>query len=225
MKLLHIKLFALILIFGTSCAVSPVFTHFDTAETLGKGKVEVSGSVSAYVFNDDELEKNYNIGGRVRVGVSDRVDLGLRYEYIEKAIDWEMFNFAGGPEEYREFYSWYYLSLEYKKSLNNNWAFKMPLSVYINNGVSDFRYYSISPSFLKTYQYNPSLQGTLGINTQVVVRDDNYGENGAWPILGVSYGLNIKLADHWDLRPEVGLHTSGFQGFLNAGVAVVARID
>ena len=68
-----------------SCiTVAPVHGSYEKAGTLGKGNVELSGNYSRYVVGGDgESEAlNNNVGVRAGYGLSDKVDLKVRYEKL-----------------------------------------------------------------------------------------------------------------------------------------------
>ena len=73
----------LILFFFSSCVV-PVNTSFERAATLGKGNFEAGGSFSHYTgFSEGESSSLHdNLGLRAGYGISDKVDLKIRYERI-----------------------------------------------------------------------------------------------------------------------------------------------
>jgi hypothetical protein len=82
-----ISLYSLILtvfIFTSCSTLAPVTNQYEKAGTLQRGNVEVSGNISKYVYsaNEGAEDMNKNFGFKIGYGLTDKVDLKLRYEHL-----------------------------------------------------------------------------------------------------------------------------------------------
>jgi hypothetical protein len=79
-------IFALFCAFAFSSCISPVMSRYDSARTIGKGKMELSGGYSRYEPRADEsrfqADSYASIGGRFGYGISEQVDGKLRFEHL-----------------------------------------------------------------------------------------------------------------------------------------------
>lgn len=196
----------------TSCALAPVNGHYETAETLGEGGVELMANYSRYYYTGsaDQFEfSNQNFGAQIGFGLSEKNDLKIRYERLipqtfENEVDEEFqVNFVG---------------ISPKLGTNSgNWAFKIPFNAYLS---SDWNYYSVGFSAFRTKTFSPNANFTLGLHNQnMLYFNEGFGIN---PNFGLSLGLGFGPSDKWQIRPEAGI-IADIEGsiYVNFGAAVV----
>jgi hypothetical protein len=205
-------------LFLISCAtVAPVNTSYERAATLGKGGLELAGSYTHYSFSGDgeSAATNNNFGGKVGYGISDKMDLKLRYEkLVPVGLDDSKFKAN-------------YISVIPKYSIvNKKFAFLLPLSRYNFKEESEAgetfkdHNYSIAPQFIGTFT-NKSNQADLSFSLKGDLIIGSEGSNEF--LMGFSGGAGISSnLDKWAIRPEVGyLFKPGESGgFWNMGVGL-----
>jgi hypothetical protein len=182
-----------ILLFFLSSCVVPVNTSFERAATLGKGNVEAGGSFSHYTgIADGESESLHNnVGARIGFGVSDKMDLKIRYERIGDYYD--------------------YLSVVPKFSLSpKKTALLLPLSMY--SASQSGKTYSIAPQFINTFtskkntaDFSLSLKGDLLFSPATTDIYGNKIQSSTDFLVGFNAGAGISSnLDKWAIRPEIG---------------------
>ncbi|MEN0003586.1 MAG: hypothetical protein AAF798_05560 [Bacteroidota bacterium] len=69
-----------------SSCVGPVASRYETAHTLGKGKLEIAGGIAQYEprarSGQTRVDQYQVFGGRIGYGITDQVDAKLRYERL-----------------------------------------------------------------------------------------------------------------------------------------------
>lgn len=187
--------FLVITILFSSCALSPVGTHYDSAKSLKKNQLEASGSFTHYEVADEEsnLVSNYNFGFRVGYGISDQFDVKIRYEILTP-IDNEAGDFLNPV---------HFGSIEPKLSFaNNKLAFKLPLNIYSNDfSTNSNPVFSISPAFMGTADLKKNIaESTLSLSYQHFFSEDLISLVG----LNLGFGFSSNL-EKWAIRPELGV--------------------
>ena len=189
MELKHaLPLISLLLVVLNSCA--PVFSELQSARTVGKGNIEATGAFSTVSFtNEGESEHaQNNIGIQAGYGLSDVVDLRVRYEYLwlDKSADAGGVNILGfGPK----------FSL-----LKDRIAGYVPLGFAFGKDVE-------TPS--DTWQIHPTLLGTTPAG-------DFFEINPSFKVLlpfkkelettvAFNLGLGFNVNDKVTIRPEYGM--------------------
>tara|TARA_X000000950_G_scaffold196658_1_gene236745 strand:+ start:152 stop:856 length:705 start_codon:yes stop_codon:yes gene_type:complete len=167
--------------FGTGC-FHPVSTMFETAHSLDKGdtRVTLGGTINP------ESESSYSGGsflGIVDHGIAEKIDLRLRLERREETGDFS------APYNYLEVGS--------KWSFGNDWAFSLPVQVYLLDG--DESLFFLNPRFMFSRRTsNREVTGVVHAKTGVI-------DGGFGVIPGAALGLT--LGDDFDetaLRLEMG---------------------
>jgi hypothetical protein len=175
-----------LILLANGCA--PIFSEMQSARTVGKNNVDATASFSSVnLSNDGEREHLQNhVGFQAAYGLSDAVDLRIRYAYVwvDEDINDIRANVLGfGP----------------KVSL-----VKDRLSVYLPIGFafgSDFKEnanWQIHPTLLGTipivdnFDFNPSVKVLVPIKESVTT-------------VAFNLGLGIKLNENLTLRPEYGM--------------------
>ena len=167
--------------FGTGC-FHPVSTMFETAHSLDKGdtRVTLGGTLNP------ESEFSYAGGsflGIVDHGIAEKTDLRLRLERREETGDFSM--------------PYNYLEVGSKWSFGNDWAFSLPVQVYLLDG--DESLFFLNPRFMFSRRTsNHEVTGVFHAKTGVV-------DGGFGVIPGAALGLT--LGDDFDetaLRLEMG---------------------
>ena len=211
----------------TSCAsIVPVSNYFETAPTLGKGKAEGSISGSQYRnmnYGRNELT-NQNIGFAAGYGLTDRIDLKIRYEKAD--IRHPVENGLTGSE---------YFSIVPKLSL-------VPerLSVFMNGFQYRMRYRfdagkesNTLTGFGTHFTYTQPFWENRVSASMTFGGDATIGDSGGG-LLGDSWGgrsdgslffmtqLGAAFSsdlNRWSVRPEVGITGNGDSRFWNYGIS------
>jgi hypothetical protein len=167
-------------------ACAPTFSELQSARLAGPGRVEVTPSYSSTFFSGDgETEKAQDhFGVQLATGVSENVDLRVRYEYIK--IEDDGIHVVGlGPK----------FSLARDRA-----AFYIPVGTAIEEDIQSGDLFSFHPTFLYTQPFSPSFELTAsGKAILWVDRDiDDY--------LGFNLGAGISSdLTKWAIRPEGGI--------------------
>lgn len=168
----------------TSCA--PVFSEMQSARTVGKGKIELTPALSQ-TFNRTEGENEViqeQIGGHLAYGITPRLDIRLRYEYLQSSYE-ETINFQAMG-----------LGLKYA-IVPQRLAFYLAVGGIIQG--SEEAQMQCHPTLLVTL---PLVTNKLELNlsTKSILYFDVYDPNVIWNLgLGLSTNLN-----KWTFRPEYG---------------------
>jgi hypothetical protein len=210
MKTLYRSTLLLVIVSQTffSCmSVAPVNQHYERAGTLGKGNIEASGSISGYASDgsnymttDNQLNKNY--GFRIGYGLSDKLDLKLRYE---KRIPFDTSRIHTD-----------YFSIIPKFSIHENrLAILAPISRYqtrhrFEGKILDEVSYSFAPQLIRTYT-NPKNNFDFSIAGKADFLFHNRSDDEFFLGFNMGAGVSTNL-DRWAIRPEVGYLIQPFQG-------------
>ena len=188
----------LLLLFITSCA--PIFSEMQSARTVGKSNIDATASFTAVGFRNEEDKESSSvqnhIGFQGAYGLSDEVDLRVRYAYLW-VIDGGSVNILGfGP----------------KFSL-----IKDRLAGYVPLG---FAFGSDLEEDANTWQIHPTLIGTIPIvnnleanpSFKVLVPFEKESDT----TIAFNLGLGINIFEGFTLRPEYGmLFNPGEKGHFN----------
>lgn len=220
MKRKQTVLWFVALIFLSSCGtVSPVINQYEKAGTLKKGNFELLGSFTGYSVAGDggSASINNNFGFRAGYGISDKVDVKLRYERLKPSthMDYENSNSVN------------YISLIPKFSLvQDQFALLVPVSHYFAKAEKDpqgeeieeaYSFSSITPHLIYTYtNAKHTFDFTPGVKADILFAGDGGGLLfGATLGAGFSNDLN-----KWAIRPEVGVLSIGAGAFVSYGIAL-----
>jgi hypothetical protein len=206
----------LLLLGASSCGVIPVNNHFETAGTLKKGNMEMTGGISAYtngLLKDDAasaktISGTANIGARFGIGLSDKADIKFRYERMVYA-------------NLEDFKSMSYYSVIPKFALTaNEFSLMIPMSIYRYkdsywSAETSSTMASIAPQFLYTFT-SPQKKTDLTIG---VKGDLLFGDTGGALLFGGSIGAGFsKDLTKWAIRPEIGANLIGMTAIWNYGI-------
>lgn len=167
-------------------ACAPTFSEIQSARLAGPGRVELTPSYSStFLSGDGGTEKAQDhFGVQFATGVSESVDLRVRYEYI-KIEDDGVHVLGLGPK----------FGL-----IEDRAAFYIPVGTAIDEGIQSGDLFSFHPTLLYTWPVNPSFELTAsGKAILWVDRDiDDY--------LGFNLGAGISSdLTRWAIRPEGGV--------------------
>jgi hypothetical protein len=186
-----------------SCiTVAPVHGSYEKAGTLGKGNVELSGNYSRYVVGGDgESEAlNNNVGIRAGFGLSNKVDLKVRYEKL----------MVVHKEDDADFNANYYSVIPKFNFIPGKLSLFVPVSMYqfkttTSDGVYKSSSYSIAPHLIRTFtnksntvDFSPSVNLEFLMSTQ-----DGETENHLLAGYNIGAGFSSDLSK-WAIRPEIG---------------------
>jgi hypothetical protein len=171
----------------TSCA--PVFSELQSARTVGENRIEVTPSFSTVNFTEDgESDGVQNhLGIQSAYGISSKLDIRLRYEYIWLQDD-------NGDNDA------HVLGIGPKYSLlENKIAIAVPFGRAFGEATKDT--WQVHPTFLFTI---PAIKDNLDINLSpkyllTLCRDcDDY--------IAINLGLSFSNDfTKWAIRPEYGI--------------------
>lgn len=186
----------------TSCVtVAPVHSSFEKAGTLGKGKVELMGSYTHHVVGvDGESEPiNNNIGFRAGYGLTDKVDLKVRYENLMPV----------NKDPDIDFNASYFSLIPKFNFIPGKLSLFVPVSMYRFKSTSRSNTYtsssySIAPHLITTFT-NPSnkVDFSPSVNAEYLF-DAGGGDDGNFLMgfnLGAGFSSDLRK---WAIRPEVG---------------------
>jgi hypothetical protein len=189
------------LVLSYSCA--PVFSDLQSAKLAGKGNFEATPNFTTTSWTaDSETDHIQNhFGFQLGYGLSHRIDLRARYEYIGVANDGGNTNVFGfGPK----------VSL-----LKDRIAAYLPIGFAFGGDVDGIEEFEFQPTFLftlpvgKHIEINPSVKGIIG--------DDFYCA------FNLGLGLSTNL-EKYVIRPEYGVFInpgeSGHYGQFSIGATI-----
>jgi len=167
--------------------VTPINSSFESARTIEPGDVEITGGYDRYSSGADGESDfvNSNITVRAGVGLTDRMDMKLRYTRLMPAdVDGD----EGAGVNY------FHIAPKFS-FIPKYLAFSLPVGAYFGGGSS----WVTSPKLLGTYPHKSNkFDATLGFKADVFFRDwETY--------LGFTLGMGFsKDLDKWAIRPEIG---------------------
>ncbi len=167
-------------------ACAPTFSELQSARLAGPGRVEITPSYSSTSFSSEgESEKvQDHFGVQLATGLSDRVDLRFRYEYID--VEGEAVHVVGmGPKI---------------RLVPDRVAFYLPVGTALADGLESGETFQLQPTALFTHPVSDQFELTASGKALLWVdrsNDDLLAFNlGA----GISQDLN-----RWAIRPEGGI--------------------
>ena len=168
-----------------NCA--PVFSELQGARTVGKDNVELTPSYSSVSFADEDgSEKVQNeVGIQVALGVSPRVDIRARYEYVWIPDDGGNVSAIGiGPK----------FSL-----VKDKLAISLPIGRALGEGTSE------SWEFLPTVLFSlPIKKDILDLNVSPKYIIQFCEECESFLAINAGFSISSNL-NEWAIRPEFGL--------------------
>jgi len=199
------------MVFG-SC-VTPINMTQDRAKTIGKNRLEVAGSYTKYSDEENNQVGNNNYGGRIGYGLSQDVDLKVRYERLVST------NENGGAGNY--------LSLLPKINLyQQKISLLVPVCSYFGDYIfDDDSRYSIAPEIIGTYSFGTNADISGMIKGDYFFPTEGKSHEFYWGFK-VGFGVSSDL-DKWAIRPEVGymLNPNGPGQIWSYGVGLVYCFD
>lgn len=179
---------ALVLLAG--CAAP--FSDLQSAKTVGKGKAEITPSFSAVYFDDDNNDTGHiqdHLGLQAALGMSEKVDLRLRFERITVDKDGEApFNvLAFGPK----------IGIT-----ENTVALNLPVGFALREGTETSDTWQFHPTLLLTL-----ISGdTLEINTSAKALVPLKGSENSDTLIAFNLGMGVSTdIEKWAIRPELGI--------------------
>ncbi len=177
---------SLILVLFNGCA--PIFSEMQSARTVGKGNIELSGGLSFVSFTEDrETDHVQNhIGLQAAYGLSDAVDLRARYEYLWIDDDGGKANIFGlGPK----------FSL-----LTDRIAGYLPIGFAFGEDIEDSSdSWQIHPTLLVSIPVVDFLE--INPSGKVLIPFHEDGET----LIAFNLGLGLSLNNRLTIRPEYGM--------------------
>ena len=216
-------LFALVSapLFLASCiSVAPVHSTYEKASTLGKGGVELAGHYTHYSAGSEGTSQgvNNNIGFRAGLGLTNNVDLKVRYEKLIPVEKPQNGTFNAN-----------YFSVIPKFGINlGKLAVFVPLSLYHfsaseNGGMStSSNSYSVAPHIIGTFTAKSNqVDFSPSANLEYIVNSGEGSENDFLIGFNIGAGFSSDLRK-WAIRPELGyLFKPGESGHIwNFGVGL-----
>lgn len=189
MKTLFPSLSLAVLLLMLGSCVAPINSSFESARSLGKKNTELMGAYSHYNANGDGKSESYNnnYGLRVGYGISDRMDMKFRFEYLASAVD-DGINAT-------------YFEVAPKYALINKWlSGSVPIGVYLYDADGLESIFVVSPKMLFSYPASQKFEVTLGGKLDIYLEEDTESTVGL--NLGLAFSSNL---DKWALRPEMGV--------------------
>jgi hypothetical protein len=218
-KLRDLALCIFVILSLSSCVtISPVNQSYEKAGTVGKGNIEAAGSLSLY--STSQIGLNTNPGLRIGYGVSENVDLKLRYEFI--ASKGNVVSSQGNTNKKADYFS----IIPKFNLIKKKFSILTPFSIYnyditLDGKNQKYVGYSFAPQLIatKTNAKNTndisfSAKGDYMWNKQPGVEDAfNVG-------LNLGGGISKDL-DKWAIRPEIGymFRKAGEHNVFSYGIA------
>ncbi len=174
-----------------------VFSAFQGARMLPAGKTSVTPSASFLTFKtgDESWKSSDNFGAQVAHGVSERVNLTVRYEHL----DWSQ-----ADESHN------YLDLGVKVSIVPDiLAVALPVGFFFGSGVEEGESFQAHPTVLATLPLHPNLD--VNVSAKYLIFFDPDADN----LAAYNAGLGVRLLPgKFTVFPEIGLlHNPGESGY------------
>ena len=169
-----------------SSCVAPINSSFETARLLEPGDIEVTGAYDRYSYGGDgesELANN-NLTARAGIGVTDWMDVKLRYTRLMPPSD-----------DFEESMGVNYMDVAPKFGIVPDYfAISLPIGCYFEGGAE----WVTSPKLLFTYPHKSNIfDATLGAKADIFFSGDTY--------LGFTFGMGFSSdVEQWAVRPEIG---------------------
>jgi len=182
----------LLLVFAAAPGCAPVFSEMQSAKLAGKGRVEVTPSLSKtdYTNEGESGEVQTHMGLQLATGLADGTDLRVRYERISVDLDDDdarVFHVLGfGPK------------LGIKKDRH---ALYLPVGFTFGDDVRDSS---------ETWQFHPTLLFTVPLGDAVEFNPSGkalipLSRDGGDVLLAFNLGAGFSSDfESWIVRPEIG---------------------
>jgi hypothetical protein len=181
---------------GYGCA--PVFSDFQSAKLAGRGGVEMTPSYSSvWTSGGDGGHVQDEYGSQAATGLTDRLDLRLRYVHTEGV------NIAGfGPK----------IGL-----VKDRVAVAIPVGFAFGNGVRTNDTWAVHPTLVLTGPIDSHAE--MNVSTKVLIP---LSSNGGDTLVALNIGAGLGHLKRWAIRPEVGVlfdpHKHG--QYIQAGIGL-----
>jgi len=200
-RTISIPMVLILLIFVSGCvSMAPVNSAFESARTLEKGEFEFMGNYSSYYLrgedeNDEKVTEKVNndYGFRFGFGISNKMDLKLRYERLLPVLQEDKDELNG--------LNYFAIAPRYgfiKDKLTGGLDVGVYTYTYKEDGSSDQSFF-LSPKFMYTYPVNEKFDLTLYTKLDIFL-SDGFTLWGLTANCGISSDLS-----KWALRPEIGM--------------------
>lgn len=198
---------------------APVNITFDNARMLKKNEIKLQGGYSSYygprfdISSSDFLTSfvHYtgNYGFSAGYGLSDKINLGVRYEYMDiKEQEVEIFNKVLEVNHT----ALHYVEVGSKiRLMEDNLALYVPLGVYFWIGKP---FSMLDPRLYYTNRTSDKFEFTVAAKGHIVFADGV----GFAPGFSLGMGISNNL-DRWAFRPELG-----YDGFMSFGFGLELRL-
>jgi hypothetical protein len=178
---------------------SCVFSDLQSARLAGPGRLEITpGYSSAGVYSEGESEKVQNhFGVQVATGLSSKVDLRLRYEYVHFTESDEGVGVLGAGPKFG--------------LVEDRVAIYTPVGFAFGSDLDSSETWQLQPTVLITYPFNDYAEVTASGRGVIWLNEDE-----ADSLIGANVGLGLSSdLDRWVIRPEAGfLKNPGEEGTL-----------
>jgi hypothetical protein len=199
-----------------SCALAPIGSHYERAQTIQKGDLQVSGNIERYdgLQDGNYQESNYNYGGVLGYGICDKFDLKLRYQRMVG------FDEVYGEDEPAK-HNFFSISPKYML-IDRKLSVKLPLNWY-HSAQEENIVFAIAPAVLGTLPISENFDLTGGIQYQHPFEEAFDG------FFGLTFGIGASSnMDVWSIRPEFGWQSTLKEGdgsYFNYGLAFIYNFD
>ena len=149
---------------------------------------------------------NNNIGLAAGYGLSEKLNLNVRYEYLKSRSD---VDFLG--ETFNDFMNYFEIGCKIRL-IEERMALGLPVGLYLYEGGLTS---SISPRLFITLGNNEKVDFTMVPNVLLTIGDDI----GIFPGVNLGIGLSNNL-NKWAIRPEIG-----YNGVLNFGIGTYFKFS
>lgn len=172
-----------------NCAV-PIFSEMQSARTVGKNNIEV---VPYYSFINQTVDGESDgvqndFGVQTFFGLSDKTDLGFRYEHISVRDE-----FGGGSYDVIGFIPKFGTG-------NDRFAFAIPFGTAFGDGVDEI--WGIYPTFLATFPIEKNIfDFTIAPKYLFFISPD---DTEGYVAINFGFAISEDLSK-WSIRPEYGL--------------------
>jgi hypothetical protein len=217
---------------------SPIHALYETAGTLGRRTVEISGSYtntrtagqnrSGQQFGQGNLYEG-GVALRLGYGLSPKTDIKIRFAYLHLPDE----NYLPDPSFNTERKRNYFFSLIPKVALvKDKLALLLPLNFYdfessqpaLSSYTFREKYVSFAPHLIRTFLLKRNkIDLSASVNTELALNKDDYGVT----LFAVHTGFNINSGfssdlSRWAIRPELGYQFQLWNGtgFWNVGIGL-----
>jgi hypothetical protein len=189
---------------GSAACLAPPFSDLQSAKLAGKGRIELTPHGSM-ILSSSEGETDHiqdNLGLQVAAGITNFLDLRLRYEYLYH---------PDSGVEYDNSYSGHVFGFGPKFSLvKDRLAVFLPVGFAFGEDIEVAETWHFYPTVLLTSPISKNFEVNTSAKALIPFRKE---QNTLYAVnLGLGISQNIR---RWALRPEVGIlfDTEGGGGF------------